>query len=366
MPTPVLDAVLLSLVLTRTRLRAALLDHCAPADEADQRRTPEIAVLVARLRDPPAVLAEALPALRVDASRLLDAAVRLGIGVISWGERQYPPQLSAIDDPPPVLWTRGARDVLSAPAVAIVGSRTGSPYACAVAERLGSDLARRNVTVISGLARGVDGAAHRGALAGDGVTVGVLGSGVDVVYPREHTALATTITARGALVSELGPGAPPLPHHFPRRNRILSGLSRAVVVVEATPRSGSLITARCAAEQGREVMAVPGNVLNGRSGGAHALIRDGAKIVETADDILEEMGVARVVEDGGLVAAEPPDPILDGMDVGESITVDDLIARSGLAAPVLLRRLTELELGGRIVRTDTGQFVRLPSGQSLT
>lgn len=184
-------------------------------------------MLAARLRDPPAAVAEALPDLRAHANRLLDAAVRLHIDVIGWGKPQYHSQLAAIDDPPPVLWVRGAQGVLAAPAVAIVGSRTGSPYACAVAEQLESDLARRNVTVIGGLARGIDGAAHRGVLAGNGSTVRILGSGVDLVYPREHALLATTVAARGVLVSELGPGAPPLAHHFPRRNRILSGLSRA-------------------------------------------------------------------------------------------------------------------------------------------
>src|SRR5438445_10692595 len=181
---------------------------------------------------------------------------------------------------------------MSAPAVAIVGSRAASPYALAVAEQLAHDLAACGLVVVSGLARGVDSAAHRGAPAGAGVTVAVLGSGVDVMYPPEHESLAEEIDKAGAVASELVPGTPPQPWFFPLRNRIISGLSRAVVVIEAGEKSGSLITARCALEQGRDVLAVPGNVLSGRNRGAHGLLRDGAKIVETADDILEELGMS--------------------------------------------------------------------------
>ena len=179
------------------------------------------------------------------------------------------------------------------------------------------------------------------------------------MYPPEHATLAEAVAGRGALVSELGPGAPPLRHHFPRRNRILSGLSRAVVVVEATARNGSLITARFAAEQGREVMAVPGNVLSGRSRGAHRLIRDGARIVETAGDILEEIGFAQVAA-GEAAAPAEVDPVLARMEPGDPCDVDTLAARSGLAAPDLLTHLTELELRGSVVRIGPGRFVRLP------
>ena len=188
-----------------------------------------------------------------------------------------------------VLWTAGSRG-LSAPAVAIVGARAASPYALSVASRLGSDLVASGLTIVSGLARGVDSAAHRGALAGGGITIGVLGSGVDVMYPPEHEPLARDMAARGAVISELVPGTPPHPYFFPLRNRIISGLSRAVVVIEAGDRSGSLITARCALERGAMVLAVRA-VLSGRNRGAHALLRDGAKIVESADDILEELGM---------------------------------------------------------------------------
>ena len=281
---------------------------------------------------------------------------------ICWTDPDYPPALAAIIDPPPMLWLTGQRRALLGPAVAIVGSRAGSPYAISVAERLATDLAARGVTVISGLARGVDSAAHRGALAAPGVTVAVLGSGVDVVYPPEHRALATAISARGALISELLPGTPPLKPFFPRRNRIISGLSRAVVVIEAGEKSGSLITARCALEQGREVLAVPGNVLNGRNRGGHALLRDGAKIVETADDILEELGYAVRNPSRGEAASKSvspgaSDPVLGCFLPGESCDLDAIAERTGLTPARLLPRLFELELEGRVRRTGGGRFL---------
>jgi DNA processing protein len=215
------------------------------------------------------------------------------------------------------------------------------------------------VVIVSGLARGVDSAAHRGALAAGGLTVGVLGSGVDVVYPREHAALAAEIAERGAVISELVPGTPPTPFFFPLRNRIISGLSRAVVVVEANEKSGSLITARCALDQGRDVLAVPGNVLTGRNRGAHALLRDGATIVESADDILEAIGLraapAEKLRNGGSAA----DPVLDCLTPGEPCDLDAIAERSGLGTAVLLPRLFELELQGAVARAGGGRFVRV-------
>lgn len=279
---------------------------------------------------------------------------------VVWTDPRYPPALATIADPPVVLWVRGEPDALSAPAVAIVGSRAASPYALEVAERLAADLAASGVVVVSGLARGVDSAAHRGAVRGGGRTVAVLGSGADVVYPAEHVALAADIADRGgAIVSELVPGTPPRPVFFPRRNRIISGLARAVVVIEAGERSGSLITAREALEQGRDVLAVPGNVLTGRNRGAHALLRDGAKIVETADDILAElgMGVARVRP--GQV--DPLDTVLACFTPGEACDFDDLAGRSGLPAAQLLSRLLDLQLAGWVRRLEGGRFVRFDS-----
>jgi DNA processing protein len=256
--------------------------------------------------------------------------------------------------------------IFDASSVAIVGSRSGSPYALAVAERLSADLSARGIVVTSGLARGVDSAAHRGALSVGGHTLAVLGCGVDVAYPREHKALMADIAATGAVLSELIPGTPPQAQFFPRRNRIISGLSKAVVVIEAGEKSGSLITARCALEQGRDVLAVPGNVLNGRNRGGHALLRDGAKIVETADDIVEELGFGfgfgRSTAAAGRVAAgavPESDAVLACLLPGEPSDVDTIAERSGLTTAGLLTRLFELELAGLVGRAAGGRFVRL-------
>jgi DNA processing protein len=304
--------------------------------------------------------AGALQTAAASAAARADAA---GLRRVFWSDAAYPPLLSAIVDPPPVLWLRGAATALERPAVAIVGSRAGSAYALAVAEKLAADLAERGVAVVSGLARGVDSAAHRGALSANGVTIAVLGCGADRVYPGEHRALAGEIAASGAVVSELAPRTAPLPMFFPQRNRIISGLSRAVVVVEAGEKSGSLITARCALEQGRDVLAVPGNVLNGRNRGGHALIRDGAKIVETADDIVEELGIgfgSVEVRTSAHTGAAPrsTDPVLASVAPGETFDLDGLAARTGLTAARLLTRLFELELQGFVRREGGGRFMR--------
>ena len=290
-------------------------------------------------------------------------AERAGIHVIAWNDARFPLMLRAIADVPPVLWFQGHLSVLDAPTVAIVGSRAATAVALETAAALGADLGARGVTVVSGLARGVDSAAHRGALE-TGRTIAVLGSGLDRIYPREHAGLARQIAECGLIVSEYAPGTPPLPQFFPMRNRIISGLSRAVVVIEASEHSGSLITANCALEQGREVMAVPGNVLSGRNRGGHALIRDGAKIVECADDIVEELRLARGTTDALVrsssryVSATSADPVLKAMDAGQAYDLDALAAGSGLDVSRLLRRLMELELAGLVRRAEGGRFVR--------
>ena len=281
------------------------------------------------------------------------------IASIPLGDARYPAALAAISDPPPILWTKGQLDSLRGPMVAVVGSRAASPYALEVARRLGRDLAHREITVVSGMARGVDSAAHLGALDADGVTIAVFGCGVDVIYPREHTELAARIAERGALVSEFPPGSAPLPACFPQRNRIISGLSLAVVIVEAAEKSGSLITARHALDQGREVLAVPGNILGGRNTGAHALLRDGAKIVESADDILEEIHIGmRAPDESKLAKRASQDPVLLHMTLGESYDLDELSNACGMDRIKLLRRLLELELGGAVRRVEGGRFVR--------
>jgi DNA processing protein len=326
----------------------------------------------------PGANAEAVAATaRLEAAILLDRARAAGIDLVRWDDDRYPPLLRTIADPPPVLWVRGVAAVLSRPAVAIVGSRAATPYALEVAARLAGELADRGMIVVSGLARGADGAAHRGCLAAGGATVAVLGSGPDVIYPPEHRELAVSVCREGALVSELGPGAPPLPEHFPLRNRLISGISLAVVVVEANEKSGSLITARCALDQGRDVMAVPGSILGGRNRGSHALLKDGAKVVETADDILEELGWPALRSgEAGLRSGEGPalrageaggpeissnslktDPLLARLTPGDAYDLDEMSATLGLAGSKLLPRLTEWEMRGQLVRLAGGRYI---------
>jgi DNA processing protein len=290
----------------------------------------------------------------------LASAQRLGIDAIAWGDPRYPTLLASIPDAPIVLWLKGAPDLLSRPAVAIVGSRAATPYGLEAASRLAGDVAAAGALVVSGLARGVDSTAHRAALDAGGDTAAVLGSGVDVIYPPEHRDLADTIATRGALLSELPPGTPPLAFHFPARNRIISGLSLAVVVVEAAERSGSLITAGYALEQGRAVLAVPGNVLSGRHRGCHALIRDGAAVVESAEDVLAELRTSSLRPRIATNAGTPcTDPILACMLPGEGCDVEFLARATGIGAPRLLARLLELELAGAVRRLDGGRFVRV-------
>jgi DNA processing protein len=311
-------------------------------------------------RDGSASVCGRLEALYQRAKASLDRAERGGIHAISWGDAAYPALVTVIADPPPVLWVRGTPAAFDAPAVAVVGSRAGSPYGLAAGAHIAGDLARRGVTVVSGLARGIDSAAHRAALTAGGATIAVLGSGVDVVYPPEHRALADDIAATGALVSELVPGTPPRAPFFPLRNRIISALARAVVVIEAGEKSGSLITARAALEQGRDVLAVPGNILNGRNRGGHGLLRDGAKIVETADDILEELGLSRAVRETGRVwdGRGQPDAMPSWLPPGEPRDLDAIAAETGLPVTTILARLLELELQGRAKRAGGGRFVR--------
>jgi DNA processing protein len=276
---------------------------------------------------------------------------------------RFPTALRAISDYPSALWYCGDVNAFDAPAVAIVGSRAASAVALEMARRLAADLARLGIIVVSGLARGVDSAAHRGALEG-GRTIAVLGSACDVMYPPEHLPLAREIAGRGLVLSEYPPGTPPHAGQFPLRNRIISGLSRAVVVIEAHEKSGSLITARYALQQGRDGMAGPGNPLSGRNRGGHALIRDGAKIVECADDILEELGLVSAPSDDGaeLVSSCSSrtcgDALLAAMDAGEAYDLDALGGRSGLDSHKLLPRLLDLELRGLVRRVGAGRFMR--------
>jgi len=297
---------------------------------------------------------------RARARVALAAASAKGIACLPASVPPYPDCLWQIADPPVVLWVAGHQDALSNPGVAVVGARQATPYGLATATRLARELAEAGLVVVSGLARGIDGAAHQGALEAGGVTVAVLGSGPDRIYPAEHQDLAARVRRTGALVTEFPPGSSPLPWRFPLRNRIISGLSRAVVVVEASERSGSLITARAALEQGRDVLAVPGSVASGRYRGAHALIKDGARLVETVDDILDEIGWGRPAAPPAVGSTKQREisALEATMAAGESYSLDDLAAVTGRSAADLLADLAGLELAGRVVRVGGGNFTK--------
>ncbi len=295
-------------------------------------------------------------------------------------DAEYPAQLREVPDAPEPLYVRGALVREDALAVAVVGSRLATGYGIGVAEELGAALAARGITVVSGLARGIDSAGHRGALRAGGRTIAVLGSGADVIYPPENRRLAAEIEARGALVSQFAPGTPALAHHFPLRNRVIAGLALGVVVVEAAERSGALITARLAAELGREVMAVPGRVTSPASRGAHALIRDGAALVESWEDVVAELparwraGVRQVArgaaargEDraggpaaGGGLGDEARDrDVVLGAVGDEPMTMDEVIEKTGLGAGPAAALLLTLELEGRVCQIGGRRFVRV-------
>ena len=320
--------------------------------------------LTARLHAGDPLLRERAQPLLERAREVRAAAASAGITAVAWNDPRYPARLLAIPDCPPLLWCRGRLDAFAGPAVAIVGARSASVAGVEIADRLAADLAARGITVVSGLARGVDGAAHRGAVRA-GRTVAVMASGADRIYPPEHAALAREITVAGLVISEYGPGTAPLPFRFPQRNRVISALADAVVVVEASERSGSLITAASALDQGREVMAVPGSVLGGRNRGGHALIRDGAKIVEAADDIVSELrhlpgwNVIAGAEANVAAPSAYEHEVLGHMSVGQLCVFDELAAVSDLAGPALLAVLSALELSGRVRRLPGGGFLRV-------
>jgi DNA processing protein len=295
-----------------------------------------------------------------DVSAAVAAVAALGARVVPCTDEEYPALLREIPDPPLYLVARGER-LENVPAIAIVGARHATPYGVEVATRLAEDLAYAGVTIVSGLARGIDGAAHAGALRGGGHTVAVLGSGIDVIYPAEHAALAEAVARAGTLVSELPPGTPPLAEHFPQRNRIIAGMTHGTIVVEAADRSGSHITARLALDRGREVFAVPGRIDSPLSAGPHRLIQEGAKLVGDVDDVLAE--IAPALRARGLtpvsrrpIGAAPrgtdahdDEPLLPLLAAGP-VPVDELIRMSGLPAGQVLTRILELELRGLVVQ----------------
>lgn len=293
-------------------------------------------------------------------------ALEAGVRIVPFNAREYPSRLRALPDPPPFLYTRGELQAEDERAVAVVGSRSASPYGLRVARDLSQGLAALGFTVVSGMARGIDGEAHRSALAAGGRSVAVLGCGVDVIYPPEHEELYRSLCERGAIVSELPPGTRPFAFNFPSRNRLISGVSLGVVVVEATEKSGSLITAGLAVEQGREVFAVPGQAGASRSRGAHRLIRQGAKLVESVQDIVEEIApqlLGRVgAVTGALERPTPPGLSEEARRVFEMVAVhplqiDEVIEGSGLTAAKVSELLLELELRGLLKQLPGKRFV---------
>ncbi|CAN5229098.1 DNA-processing protein DprA [soil metagenome] len=306
-----------------------------------------------------------------DASREVEAGERLGAELLVLGDDRFPGALAALDPPPPVLWALGDADLLSKPSVAVVGARAASAGGQRFARALAAELGRRSFVVVSGLARGIDGAAHQGAL--ESGTVAVLAGGVDDIYPPEHAELHRRIADRGCVVSENPPGRRAKAQDFPRRNRIISGLSQAVVVVEAELRSGSLITARLAAEQGREVLAVPGSPLDPRARGCNDLIRNGAAVCEGAEDVINALGDIRSLREpqGDLFSGAPEDrdAIDRAADALRERTFDllshtptprdELVRAVDAPAAHVMAALVELALAGRAELLPGGLVARL-------
>jgi DNA processing protein len=315
---------------------------------------------------------------RVDAEQEL-GRLRAQNGVLlTYADEDYPERLREIFDPPPVLWALGDVSLLSRPAIAIVGTRQPTPYGTGMAEILARDLATRRMVILSGMARGIDTAAHRGALAANGKTVAVWGTGVDVIYPKENKSLAENIlSSGGAIISEYQLGTFPAPQNFPKRNRILSGMSVGVLVVEAGENSGTRVTARCALEQDRDVYAVPGNVTTRNAWGPNTLIKQGAKLVATWEDVWEglttqvrlqleaELGFASPAEHAASIVEElplqePEKVVLHALRHDEAVQLDELMEKleSKLTSSEIFTALFELELASRIKQLPGKNYVR--------
>lgn len=326
----------------------------------------------------PAAVAQALvnpdPGLEPAIAQALAWSQAPGHHLLTLADSRYPPMIAALPDPPPVLYLRGDPEALNRPAIALVGSRNATRDGLEIARSVASAFARTGIVIASGLAAGIDSAAHRGALAAGGLTVGFIGTGADLIYPRTHHALAESVIAQGALVSELPLGSPAVAHHFPRRNRLIAAQAAAVIVVQAARHSGSLITARLAADLGREVAAFPGSVHSTLSRGCHQLIREGAALVEDAADIaaLLESAFARQgwqtkpLPTPRHRAPDPDHPSLSRpasqllASLGWSpVTPDSMGEASRLSGPQAASALLELELSGLVERLIDGRFQRL-------
>jgi DNA processing protein len=306
-----------------------------------------------------ALSAADLPRATLDAARRLaeteaeSVCARLADNGWRWAvpdDEDYPPMLHGLGDAPLGLFVRGR--LVRGPVAAIVGSRSATPYGRQVARLLGEELARAGVVVASGMARGVDAAAHEGTIASGGDTWAVWGTGPDRVYPPEHAGLAEEIARSGAILTEYPPGTPPRRHHFPERNRILAGLAQVVVVVEAAARSGALITARLALEEGREVLAVPGNIFSELSVGPNTLLRVGARPLLTPRDLFDAIGVEPAAAANRPAASR----LLSVFEAGEALTADEFTHRAGVDAAVALSELLKLELDGEITQSPDGRY----------
>ena len=293
------------------------------------------------------------------------AAKPRGVAQLSLDDVRYPPLLRDIHDPPDTLYVRGDPATLLRPQVAVVGSRKASPAGLKLAQHFAAELVAAGLSVCSGLALGIDGAAHRGAIRAGGTSVAVMGTGIDAIYPRRHEALASDLACSGCLVTELPPGTPPVRHNFPRRNRIISGICLGVVVVEAALPSGSLLTAQSALEQGREVFALPWSLPHAGGRGCLQLLRDGATMVLTVDDILAQLSSLYTEQLSRLdrappVQDAPVEPVQRSVLalVGyEETALNDLVSRSGLSAQEVLATLSALEISGAVART-AGGYIR--------
>lgn len=341
-------------------LRGALRLHLAPLSPRQRALLREAGAADAESRAALASVSEA----RVDGEIAL--CRKLGVRLVLPGDPLWPPLLSEIPDPPAILWVRGELPDPAILPLAIVGPRRATPYGLALAERFASELAALGAVIVSGGARGVDAAAHRAALDAGAPTVAVLGCGVDVTYPPRHGALYAEIAARGAVVSEMPCGTPPLPHHFPVRNRILAGWSRAVLVVEATLQSGSRITARLANELGRDVLAAPGPVTSPLSEGTNELIACGARLLRGVEDVRavlrpDEQPLLRARARGGgdaSVAGADGDPVLAALPLGDARPFDDLAQATRLPIGALLARLAVLDSQGLVECLEGGLWRR--------
>ena len=309
------------------------------------------------------LLAEPAPATCDLIAKTTDWLAQPGNHLLSLADGAYPAALLTIPDPPMLLYVKGRLELLGAPALAVVGSRHASSQGLVDAERFSQAMSSAGLTIISGLAQGIDAAAHRGGLQGEGSTVAVIGTGADIVYPAKNRELAHQIARNGCLISEYALGMPAIASNFPRRNRIISGLARAVLVVEAAAQSGSLITARMALEQGRDVFAIPGSIHSVLAKGCHQLIKQGAKLVESAQDILEELRdgrshMMRPVAVSQAVQDSEQGKVLQALGF-DPVDADILIERSGLDAASLNAQLLTLELDGLLERLPGGRYQRV-------